>query len=402
MRRKKDAEYGSTADLVTNMGPTDKLALPPEADTPITPVSVRQDKCTARNVLKMQARASPGSIIKADALPEPPEERVLTPDEKSYLLMVERGDTAGAKSVIEALKHRTQIFDINCVDPLGRTALIIAVENENIDMIEMLISQNIKPKDALLVAIREEFVDGTEMLLRHEEESHVEGEAYSWERMDTCTANFTSDITPVILAAHKNNYEILKMLLDRGATIPIPHDVKCSCDECVQGSAEDSLKFSLARINAYRALASPSLIALSAADPILSAFQLSDELKRLAKAESQYKEEYVKLRKQVQEFVTGLIDHTRTSFELEVILNHNPDGDPWQVGDIQGLERLKLAIDYKQKAFVAHPSIQQLLASIWYEGLPGFRRKNIVRQLLEVGKVGAIFCFHSQSMCSTL
>ena len=336
----------------------------------------------------MQAQASPGSIIRSDALPEPPEERVLTPDEKSYLLMVERGDTAGAKSVIEALKHRTQIFDINCVDPLGRTALIIAVENENIDMIEMLISQNIKPKDALLVAIREEFVDGTEMLLRHEEESHVEGEAYSWERMDTCTANFTSDITPVILAAHKNNYEILKMLLDRGATIPIPHDVKCSCDECVQGSAEDSLKFSLARINAYRALASPSLIALSAADPILSAFQLSDELKRLAKAESQYKEEYVKLRKQVQEFVTGLIDHTRTSFELEVILNHNPDGDPWQVGDIQGLERLKLAIDYKQKAFVAHPSIQQLLASIWYEGLPGFRRKNIVRQLMEVGKVG--------------
>ena len=344
-------------------------------------------KCPHLTDLSMQASSGPEPIIKADTLPEPPEERVLTPDEKSYLLMVERGDTAGAKSVIEALKHRTQIFDINCVDPLGRTALIIAMENENIDMIEMLISQNIKPKDALLVAIREEFVDGTEMLLRHEEESHVEGEAYSWEKMDTCTANFTSDITPVILAAHKNNYEILKMLLDRGATIPIPHDVKCSCDECVQGSAEDSLKFSLARINAYRALASPSLIALSAADPILSAFQLSDELKRLAKAESQYKEEYVKLRKQVQEFVTGLIDHTRTSFELEVILNHNPDGDPWQVGDIHGLERLKLAIDYKQKAFVAHPSIQQLLASIWYEGLPGFRRKNIVRQLFEVGKV---------------
>ena len=42
------------------------------------------------------------------------------------------------------------------------------------------------------------------------------------------------------------------MLLDRGATIPMPHNVKCSCDECVIGSADDSLKFSLARINAYR------------------------------------------------------------------------------------------------------------------------------------------------------
>lgn len=42
------------------------------------------------------------------------------------------------------------------------------------------------------------------------------------------------------------------MLLDRGATIPIPHDVKCSCEECIQGTSDDSLKFSLARINAYR------------------------------------------------------------------------------------------------------------------------------------------------------
>ena len=51
------------------------------------------------------------------------------------------------------------------------------------------------------------------------------------------------------------------------------------------------------------------------------------------------------------------------------------------MGDIQSLERLKLAITYKQKAFVAHSSVQQLLASIWYEGLPGFRRKNVFRQV---------------------
>ena len=88
-------------------------------------------------------------------VPEAPEERVLTPDEKSFLLCVERGDVASAKSIIEALIKRPQIFDVNCVDPLGRSALIISVENENIDMIEMLLSMKIKPKDALLVSIRE-------------------------------------------------------------------------------------------------------------------------------------------------------------------------------------------------------------------------------------------------------
>ncbi len=59
-----------------------------------------------------------------------------------------------AKSIIKAMERRPQIFDMNCVDPLGRSALIIAVENENRDMIEMLLETGIKIKDALLVAIR--------------------------------------------------------------------------------------------------------------------------------------------------------------------------------------------------------------------------------------------------------
>jgi hypothetical protein len=65
-----------------------------------------------------------------------------------------RGDVSTAKSIIKAMERRPQIFDMNCVDPLGRSALIIAVENENRDMIEMLLETGIKIKDALLVAIR--------------------------------------------------------------------------------------------------------------------------------------------------------------------------------------------------------------------------------------------------------
>jgi ankyrin repeat protein len=60
--------------------------------------------------------------------------------------------------------------------------------------------------------------------------------------LDDREASWTPDITPLILAAHKNNYEILKILLDRGATLPMPHDVKCSCDECTAASKTDSLR----------------------------------------------------------------------------------------------------------------------------------------------------------------
>ena len=41
----------------------------------------------------------------------------------------------------------------------------------------------------------------------------------------------------------------------------------------------------------------------------------------------------IAFRFQVQELATGLIDHARTSYELEVLLNHNPDGKPWKPGE---------------------------------------------------------------------
>lgn len=242
-----------------------------------------------------------------------------------------------------------------------------------------------------MLAISEEYVEGVELLLQHEERTHEPGLPYSWEAVDHVAANYTPDITPLILAAHKNNYEILKILLDRGASLPTPHDLKCSCDSCITASQEDSLRFSLSRINAYRALASPSLISLTSSDPILTAFQLSDELKKLKKMESQFCAEYNELRIQVQQFATALLDHARTSYELEIMLNYDLESEIWDPGETQTLERLKLALKCKQKAFVAHPNVQQLLATIWYEGLPGWRRMNIFGQTFELLRLGLMF-----------
>lgn len=43
-----------------------------------------------------------------------------------------------------------------------------------------------------------------------------------------------SDISPVILAAHLNRFEILAMLLRKDATIEKPHKHSCSCETCDQ------------------------------------------------------------------------------------------------------------------------------------------------------------------------
>ncbi|XP_076273202.1 transient receptor potential cation channel gamma isoform X2 [Rhynchophorus ferrugineus] len=318
----------------------------------------------------------------------------LTLDEKKFLLAVERGDVASTRRMLQRARD-TNYININCVDPLGRSALLMAIDNENLEMVELLIGYKVETKDALLHAISEEFVEAVEVLLDHEKTIHKMGEPHSWEALPPDTATFTPDITPLILSAHRDNYEIIKILLDRGATLPMPHDVRCGCDECVTSRLEDSLRHSRSRINAYRALASPSLIALSSKDPILTAFELSWELRRLSFMEHEFRGEYQELRKQCQDFATALLDHTRSSYELEVLLNHDPTGPAFEHGDRMHLNRLKLAIKLRQKKFVAHSNVQQLLASIWYEGLPGFRRKNMVLQALEIVRIGILFPFFS-------
>ncbi|XP_053684232.1 transient-receptor-potential-like protein [Sabethes cyaneus] len=314
----------------------------------------------------------------------------LTMEEKKYLLAVERGDMATVKRTLQRA-HRKHHINVNCVDSFGRGALTLAIDGENLEMVELLVIMQVDTKDALLLAINAEFVEAVELLLEHEELIHKEGEPYSWQKVDISTAVFMPDVTPLMLAAHKNNYEILKILLDRGATLPMPHDVRCGCDDCIKRSTEDSLRHSLARVNEYRALASPSLIALSSQDPLLTAFQLSWELRNLAFAEQECKTEYLELRRQCQKFAVDLLDQSRSSQELAIILNYDPESPPYMDGDHMKLTRLELAIDYKQKKFVAHPNIQQLLAAMWYEGVPGFRRKSAMQKIGIIAKVALLF-----------
>lgn len=75
-------------------------------------------------------------------------------------------------------KDNPDELNINCVDPLNRSALISAIENENIELIKILLAENIKVNDALLHAISEQYVEAVELLLQHEETNHIPGQPY--------------------------------------------------------------------------------------------------------------------------------------------------------------------------------------------------------------------------------
>ena len=63
------------------------------------------------------------------------------------------------------------------------------------------------------------------------DENPIEFYWQSWEAIPPDTASFTPDITPLILAAHTDNYEVIKILLDRGAILPMPHDVRWAAEQ---------------------------------------------------------------------------------------------------------------------------------------------------------------------------
>ena len=51
----------------------------------------------------------------------------------------------------------------------------------------------------------------------------------------------------------------------------------------------DTMRYSRARLETYRALATPTCLALANEDPILAAFQLSCQLEKLEDVEKEYK-----------------------------------------------------------------------------------------------------------------
>ncbi|GFT90017.1 transient-receptor-potential-like protein [Nephila pilipes] len=110
---------------------------------------------------------------------------------------------------------------------------------------------------------------------------------------------------------------------------------------------------------------------------------LSWELEHLAMKENEFKEIYIELSNQCKKYSCDLLDLCRSTEEVIAVLNKKDSGshedeDPDQLT----LSRLKLALKYEQKQFVAHPNCQQLLTSIWYEGLPIWRRRNAFTKIL--------------------
>uniref|UniRef100_A0A8C5ELJ7 Short transient receptor potential channel 6-like n=1 Tax=Gouania willdenowi TaxID=441366 RepID=A0A8C5ELJ7_GOUWI len=312
--------------------------------------------------------------------------------EEVLLEAAEYGNIPEVRRMLEELPE----LNVNCVNYMGQNALQLAVANEHQEVAKLLLKRKDLARigDALLLAISKGYIRIVEAILSHEaledsqmlsncpNQTDTHDDFFSYDEDGT---RFCHDITPIILASQCQEYDIVHVLLLKGATIERPHDYFCQCRICGERRQNDAFSHSQSRINAYRGLASPAYLCLSNEDPVMAALELSNELAVLANTEKEFKNDYKKLSMQCKDFVVGLLDLCRNTEEVEAILNG--DTEVCHTAETMSnlnLIRLKLAIKYELKKFVAHPNCQQRLLSIWYENLSGLRQQSTAFQVLLV------------------
>ncbi|KAH0624045.1 hypothetical protein JD844_007355 [Phrynosoma platyrhinos] len=292
------------------------------------------------------ASASPNKLLALKDVRQVKEETTL--DEKLFLLACDKGDYYMVKKLLE--ENSAGEMNINCVDVLGRNAVTITIENENLDILQLLLDYGCQSTDALLVAIDSEVVGAVDILLNHRPKRSSRPTIVKlMERIQNPEYSTTMDVAPVILAAHRNNYEILTMLLKQDVSLPKPHAVGCECTLCTAKNKKDSLRHSRFRLDIYRCLASPALIMLTEEDPILRAFELSADLRELSLVEVEFS----------------------CSQSSEFVLD---------------------------SYFVSQSNCQQFLNTVWFGQMAGYRRKHTFKKILTVLTVGIFwpllsFCY---------
>lgn len=213
-----------------------------------------------------------------------------------YLNAAELGEFDVVKSLLE-----DEEVNPDCVDYMGRNALLLAMKTDSLELIDLLIEKLsfFIVEDALLNAISTERVHMVKMIVDHPQYIRKEktcavlrakgtGASAIAARKRKDRSQFSADITPIMLAAHINNHEIIQMLLDRGHVLEMPHDRACQCERCETQRDEDSLMLEVQRLHTYQALASPAYLSLTTSDPVQTAYLLRNELYTLAQQEKQF------------------------------------------------------------------------------------------------------------------
>ena len=267
-------------------------------------------------------------------------------------------------------------FNINCVNFQGVSALHVSVNNRSEQMVQLLLQRRgVQVGDCVLHAIRDNQIKITQLLLDKLNEISPGLEFVGCAN----SSDFPDHLTPLIFAAQCGHFEIIEMLIERGHVMSKPHAPNCACEECKSHVLEgDLLHGESMRLDLYRAFTSPAYISHTTDDPVLTAFELSKELKDYSNMLPEFKTPYRELAQEISDFAVELVGLCRSAEEMELMLKRDKGFDGPR--DFS-YPRLLSAMDYKQKKFVAHPHTQQMIQTAWLGEFREWKFKSTLTKL---------------------
>ena len=294
-----------------------------------------EERSNSRNVSFSPQRHSTTAIEldEMELLPGP-----LSADEEAYFEAVRTGD----KESVQRLLRDKQV-DVNCRNTNGETALEIAVDEEAIDIIKILLENQAEIGSTLSQAVRNNSLECVKIVVACDLNQKI---CTAKERNSATTSNtlnssgkFDEFLTPLGVAVLNGNYEIVEFLVSKGYKVEDPAQSQKAQDATERSEKElmARLKDSLVKLNTYRALASPLYISHlflheskhvgqrntehAASGPLFRALVLKKKLKELAITEDEFCDDYRALSAQCENFAVQLLDECRNLEEIASVMD---------------------------------------------------------------------------------
>ncbi|XP_072167384.1 short transient receptor potential channel 4-like [Diadema setosum] len=174
--------------------------------------------------------------------------------------------------------------------------------------------------------------------------------------------DYHHDITPLMAAAHRNNFAVVQILVEEGATLSQPQQEEDLSD----------LTESIFVMNKYRALASEAYMAQAFIDPTCFAFELSQRLRHLGDHWEAQNMEFWALVERVENFSQEFMAQSNKASDLQTLhrtSRNEQTEDP--------VAKIRQGVSADQKPFVTHPFTQNALSQDYYAELDGMKRPTL-------------------------
>ena len=297
----------------------------------------------------------------------------LSEDEEAFFEAVR----SGKKEIVQELINVKHV-NVNCKNWNGETALQIAVEKEAIEIMQILLRKGAEIRSALFQAVRNNSLHCVRILVAYDPNVRRGTGPKTLERgtstkVGKTLSSFDEFLTPLELAVLNGNSEIVQFLVSKGFMVDDPQSFKPhDLDDQNEKETMVRLRDSLVKLNTYRALASPLYVAhrylhetqerkdlgrrtntRSINDPLLRSLKFKRKLKELARNEGEFRDDYIALSAQSEDFAVRLLNECRNLEEIAAVMDmpelHKTKDDVDIEEKEQRLRILSFAIKYRNR-----------------------------------------------------